>query len=442
MRAAPILFAFCAALSLAQTPGSPTLSLSLRHAVELALAPGGSARTQLAEEFIQQAEARSDQSRAAFLPDIESSVLDENLTRNLKTFGISIPENPFFNLPTVVGPFTVFDARASVTQTVFDFGAFQRYRASRGSVAAAKADSDATRDQVAAAVARSYLAALRSDVAVETTKANVELSQALLELAKQQKAAGTGIGIDVTRAEVQLSDDRQRALVAGTEKYRAHLELLRTIGLNLDADVALTDRLAYRAGREPQLPEALAEADKSRADLKAQVQRERSARLSYSAVGMERLPSLSAFADYGSTGAAIDSASPTRTYGVAVRVPIFDGGRRQARRVEGSSQYRQEQIRTRDLKQQIGMEVRVALDGLRSADSQVATARQGLQLAENELAQAQRRYKAGVANGVEVTDAQTRLQRARDNQTAALYNYSLSRVDLATAMGTIQTSLP
>jgi outer membrane protein TolC len=369
-------------------------------------------------------------------------VLGESVTRNLETFGISIPENPFFHLPTVVGPFTVFDARASVTQTVLDFGAFQRYRASRRSVEAAKSQSDATRDQVAAAVARSYLAALRSDATLETAKANVELSQALLELARQQKAAGTGIGIDVTRAEVQLANDRQRALVAGTEKYRAHLELLRTIGLNLDGDVVLTDKFTYLKGEEPPLPEALAAAQKSRADLKAQSQREKSARLNYSAIGMERLPSLAAFADYGSTGTAIDNSSPTRTYGVALRVPIFDGGRRRARRVEGSSQYRQEQIRTRDLKQQIGLEVRVSLDSLRSADSQVATARQGLQLAQNELAQAQRRYKAGVANGVEITDAQTRLQRARDNQTAALYNYNLARVDLATAMGTIQTSLP
>ena len=58
-------------------------------------------------------------------------------------------------------------------------------------------------------------------------------------------------------------------------------------------------------------------------------------------------------------------------------------------------------------------------------------------LAENELAQAQRRYQAGVTNSIEVTDAQTRLDRARDNQIAALYDYNLARLDLATATGTI-----
>jgi outer membrane protein TolC len=43
-----------------------------------------------------------------------------------------------------------------------------------------------------------------------------------------------------------------------------------------------------------------------------------------------------------------------------------------------------------------------------------------------------------VAIAVEVTDAQTRLERARDNQTAALYNYNLARIDLAQAMGAVR----
>ena len=49
---------------------------------------------------------------------------------------------------------------------------------------------------------------------------------------------------------------------------------------------------------------------------------------------MERLPSLAAFGDYGSSGSAINNSVPTRTYGVSLRVPIFDGGRRDARRAE------------------------------------------------------------------------------------------------------------
>ena len=102
------------------------------------------------------------------------------------------------------------------------------------------------------------------------------------------------------------------------------------------------------------------------------------------------------------------------------------------------SQYKQEQVRSRDLRDQIELDIRVALDGVKSAEAQVAAAREGVDLSEKELAQARRRYEAGVTNSIEVTDAQTRLQRARDNLTNALYNDNLSRIDLSSAMGTIQ----
>jgi len=189
------------------------------------------------------------------------------------------------------------------------------------------------------------------------------------------------------------------------------------------------------------LENAMAGAISERPDLKAQLEREASSRLSASATRLERLPSLSAFGDYGSVGSGFDNALPTRVVGLTLRVPIFDGGRRDYRRAEAASQFRAEKVRTKELKEQIELDIRLALDALRSADEQVKVAREGLQLSENELAQAQRRYEAGVAFGLEVTDAQTRLERARDNQTEALYNYNLARIDLEQAMGQVRKSV-
>jgi outer membrane protein TolC len=206
--------------------------------------------------------------------------------------------------------------------------------------------------------------------------------------------------------------------------------------------VELTGALAYVPAENLDPVQALATARENRAELKAQQQREQSARLSYSGVKFERLPSVAAFGNYGSSGSAINDSVPTRTYGASLKIPIFDGGRRDARRAESASEYRQEQIRTEDLRDQIELDVRLALQSLRSADAEVKAAEDGLKLSENELAQAQRRYKAGVSNSIEVTDAQTRLQRARDNRINALYNYNVARIDLGTATGTIRSMLP
>jgi len=422
----------------------PVLQLSLKQAVQLALAPEGNTRVKLAEEDLKQAESRADESRAALLPDFEGSIEYQNETVNLKAFGIDFPKLPAnfgFNIPSFVGPFSVLDARATVNQTVFDFSSIRRYQASKVAIEATKADNDGTRDQVTDQVARAYLAGLRAQASLDTERANVELSETLLRLARQQKAAGTGTGIEITRAEVQLANDRQALLVAENDVDRTRLQLLKVIGLKLESPVELTDRLSFIPVDGIDVPKALATAREHRAELRAQQRREENARLNSSATNLERLPSLSAFANYGDIGSAVYSMLPTRSIGASLKIPIFDGGRRDARRAESVSQFREESIRTTDLRDQIELDVRVALDSLHSADAQVKAAEEGLSLSEMEVAQAERRYKAGVSNSVEVTDAQTRLARARDNRVNALYNYNLARIDLGAATGTIQSMI-
>jgi len=421
----------------------PVLQLSLKQAVQLALAPEGNTRVKLAEEDLKQAEDRADESRAALLPDFEGSLQYQNETANLAAFGFHFPKIPIpgFVIPTFVGPFSVLDARASVNQTVFDFSAIRRYQASKVAIEATKADNEGTHDQVTDQVARAYLAGLRAQASLDTEHANVELSESLLRLAQQQKAAGTGTGIEITRAEVQLANDRQALLVAENDLDRTRLQLLKVIGLKLDNPVELTDRLSYIPLESIEPAQALATANQHRAELRAQQRREENARLNFSATKLERLPSVSAFANYGDIGTSVYNALPTRSIGASVKIPIFDGGRRDARRSESASQFRQESIRTADLHDQIELDVRVAIDSLHSADAQVKAAEEGLSLAEMEVAQAERRYKAGVSNSVEVTDAQTRLARARDNRINALYNYNLARIDLGTATGTIQSMI-
>jgi outer membrane protein len=435
----------------AQDPGSPSLGaqegknkpvlrLSLEQAVEIALSPEGSTRVQIAKELIKQAQAQAAQARAALLPNIDASVGQQSQTRNLAAFGLnfSIPV-PGFVFPRLVGPYNVFDARATASQSVFDLSSIKRFQASRTGVSQAEAELESAQDQTRDLAARAYLAALRSDASVEMAQANVLLSEALVKLASDRKAAGTSTGIEVTRAQVQLANEKQRLLVASNERERAHLQLLRTINLDLDAEIELTEHLDFVPMQEVPLAQAIQTALESRADWKAQQRRETTVRLSQTATRLERVPSLSVFADYGSIGSSIDHAIPTRAYGFTVRVPLFDGGRRDARGAEGAAKARQERLRTGDLRTQIELDIRLALESLRSSGEQVKTAREGLSLAENELAQAQRRFQAGVGNSIEVTDAQTRLERARDNEIQALFNYGLARIDMNTAMGTIRS---
>lgn len=419
---------------------SSPLRLSLKQAAAIALAPAGNVRLQLAAEIVRQARSQSAQARSALLPNLDAAVAQQSQTRNLEAFGIGLqmPPTPLFSFPKFVGPFHTFDARVTARQSVFDLSSIRRYQASREALGAARTEEEHAREQVIGEVARAYLAALRAEAGLKAAAANVELAEALLSLAAGQKEAGAGTGIEVTRARVQLADRKQRLLEARNERTRAHLTLLRAIGLDLQTALELTDEMSYSPAAQISFPQALAVALESRPDWKAQQQRLETARLRYSSVRSEALPSVALFGDYGASGLAIDDSLPTRVYGVAVRVPLFDGGSRAARRAQSSSELRQEEIRTRDLRAQIELEVRLALDDLSSAAEQVQTAEEGLALAEGELAQARRRYQAGVAIGLEITDAQARLERAHENRISALYRYNLARIQHALATGTIR----
>jgi len=443
------------------------LRLTLKRAVELALSPEGNTYIQLSDENVKQAKDRSAEARSALLPDIEAQAGQISQMRSLAALGLDLAtdqtlfgaidkcspptsavcsiEKTLLNgltssIPRVVGPYTAVDIRMTGAESLFNLANIRRFQASRVAIRAAKDDRGNTDQTVSAVVAKAYLGALRTNADVEAYESNVSLAQAVLKQSETQKEAGTGTGLDVTRSKVQLANEQQHLLVARNQRTKAYLQLLRAMGQNLATEVELSDRLRFEPVEPMTLEQAKAEAMARRPDYRAQVEREDAARLNASSVKYERLPNLVAYADYGTTGTNgnIVSLLPTRDFGFELRVPVFDGGRRDARRAEAASQFRQERTRAGDLREQIELDLRTSLDSLHSAEDQVKVAEDGLTLTDSELTQTRRRYAAGFASSLEVTDAQTKMERARDNQIAALFNYNVARIDLGQAMGNVQ----
>jgi len=118
--------------------------------------------------------------------------------------------------------------------------------------------------------------------------------------------------------------------------------------------------------------------------------------------------------------------------------PLFTGGRIRAEEARAKLEEQRVAENRRQLEAQIVDEVKSALDELTAARNSVDVANLGLKLAQEEVAQAQRRFAAGVTTNVEVITAQDALARASDNQIGALYQFNLSRASLARATGEIE----
>jgi outer membrane protein TolC len=419
----------------AQAP--PELRLSLHDAIQAAI--DNNVNVRLLRERIAAAQSAANTSLGTLLPNLSGYATGRNQTVNLAAFGI--PQNALsaLGLPGgVTQAFDVYDARASLVQNIFSLSLIQRWRAARTGVEVASLEAEVTKRDVMATTGLLYMEAIRAEAAVKARQADIELSQQLLKLAQDRKKAGVATGLDVTREEVQLENTRQRLLVAQNDQESAKLNVIRALGIDFDVRLTLTDELSL-IHVAPQSPtDALLAAHENRTELKAQITRQKMASLSLSSVTSERVPSLSFNGDYGWIGLKPDDALGTRSVGLMLSVPLFDGGQREGRISENRSRVRQESIRMKDVSDQITLEVRNALLTLDSSTQQVAVAEKGIELAMKELTFARDRFAAGLATNIEVTNAQTSVARARDNLIEALFRFNASRINLARAKGELE----
>jgi outer membrane protein TolC len=93
------------------------------------------------------------------------------------------------------------------------------------------------------------------------------------------------------------------------------------------------------------------------------------------------------------------------------------------------------------LRAQIDQDVRNALLDLQSAADQVEVARNSVDLASQTLQQARHRFAAGVADNIEVVQAQQSVATANESLISSLYTYNVSKVELARAIGRAETGV-
>ena len=117
---------------------------------------------------------------------------------------------------------------------------------------------------------------------------------------------------------------------------------------------------------------------------------------------------------------------------------MLTGGRIKAETAQADLELKKITQQEQDQRNAIALEVKTAVAQLESARHEVDVANLGVKLANQEVEQARDRFQAGVANNIEVIQAQDALARANDNQIVALYRYNQARADLARATGQMQ----
>ena len=409
---------------------SPTaVSLSLEEAV------GRGLRQNLGGLLSADAEsgARGERWRAlsALLPNLTTATSFGVRQNDLKAIiGITVPGHP-----PVIGPFGVFDTRAYLSQSIFNWESIERARSSTAEERSAEFSYKNARELIVAVVVSNYLLVIADQSQVESAQAQRDTAKAILEQTTDQKTAGLAAAVDVLRSDVELQSREQRLIVARNNLAKQKLVLARAVGLPAGQTFDITTDVAYQPLTTSTLEEALRQAYTSRPDYKSQIEQVRSAELQKKAASAERYPTLSAVADYGSIGTNFAANHGTVDAAAELRLPIFQGGKVHGDNLVADSLMSSAKQRLDDLRAGIDQEVRDAFLDLQDTAQEVSVEKNAVRLATETLEQSRDRFISGVTDNIEVVQAQESLADANDAYISALYRYNTAKISLARAIG-------
>jgi outer membrane protein TolC len=366
----------------------------------------------------------------SLLPSVDFSAQETVMQADLPAEGLRIT-----GFPKIIGPFGFTDLRAKLNWSLVDVASLRNYLAARHNFAAAELSAQDARELVILTVGNAYLLALADETRVTSVEAQVATAKISLNQAVANHQAGTAPLLDELRARVDYQSLGQQLIVAKNALEKDKLALARTIGLPLAQSFTLADKAPYAAFDQLDVDAAIREAHANRKDLAALVEQTKAAEEQRKAATADRLPTITAEADYGDIGVNVRHSHGTVDATGTLSVPVFKefGLRGEAQVAQAQLDTAQAQLSDRNA--QVDADVRDALLDIASAQQQVQVAGSSVELANEALSEAQQRYSNGVSDNLAVSQAQQSVAQANDQYVASLYRHNVAKLSLARALG-------
>jgi outer membrane protein len=427
----------------APQPAEPPKTLA--ECVSIALAQHPSLKA--AGASVQAGHARVFEATSSYLPQVSSfynasrgnsASTSRTSTIVLPSVSGTVPAAPStvpaqtVNASTVT--FNFYRTGVSFSQILFDFGqTLNQIRAAQAAEQSLRADLNTQAETVALNVKQAYFNVLATRRLQTVADETVRQNQSHLDQARGRYTVGLAAKFDVTTAEVQLANAELNQLSARNNVAVARETLRNALGLTGPLTFDIIDNLDIHAVQISE-QDALALAYEKRPELQSFQAQERAAGQQIAALQKNYLPNVTGNGAYQWSGTDYPLDS-NWSIGASVNLSLFSGGLTTAQIAEQKANLSNLAFNEELTRQNIALEVRQDTLNLQQAAASIGVAEKGLQLARENLALAEGRYKTGVGNIIELTDAQASLTTAEANNVQALYNYktALAALEKATA---------
>ena len=298
-----------------------------------------------------------------------------------------------------------------------------------------------TRAQILLAVSRAYFGALRAEAVLKVAEQTVNARQVVADQITALARSNLKSTLDVSFANVNLSDAKLLLASAQSQVSSAYAELATAMGLP-----AQYAQGGFALTPEP-LPDVLPDkpdsfvdqALKDRPEL-ANLRLEENSAQSFAQAEKDLMfPTigLAASAGFAPNG---DVQVPGRygALGVNVSIPILNGSLYRARRTEAELRAKAAGQNVNDLSNRIIRDVRVAFLNATTAFERLGLTAQLLDDAKLALDLAQRRYDIGLGSIVELSQAQLNVTSAEIAGSSAEFDYQVQRTNLLYQIGALR----
>ena len=376
----------------------------------------------------------------ALLPNLSARLSGTVQQLDLPSEGLTLLPLPV-HIPETVGPYGIADARGYLSQEIFNWSDIKNFKSAAEAETALQYTYKSDRNLVVFTTGNAYLLVISDQATVESVRAQVKTAQTLVQNDEDLNKHGLIASIDLLRAKVELQTQQQRLIAAENQVQIDKLTLARVIGLPNGQEFRLTDSVPYASLDGITQEQALQQAMATRPDYLSAKSQVRAAELARQAVAAENYPSLTSNTNYGDIGSPnFGSSHGTLGFALTLNVPIFQGSRVRADKLQADSVLQQRKAELADLEGQIDDQVRTAFFNLKSSSELVGVAESNIDLANQTLAQAEDRFRAGVADNLEVVQAQESVATAKQSYINSLYAFNLAKISLAQAIGVAEQS--
>ncbi len=424
---------------------SEPLKLSLDDAIRRGLENNLGLRE--AQSGEKQLQGEKNQALQEFLPTINLSggtgVFQHNLAalgfgpNTLKQFEGLFPDGPPAGFSLITKD-DLTHGELSLNQTLFSGVVIAGWKAAGAAARSAYFQKMSARGEVVQQVATTYLRAIADTSEVDNATALMKSDEVALQHARDAHEAGTGLKLDELRAQVQLQSQQQTVIRAQNAFEKDLILLKREIGIDPGQKIVLTDPAPYTELAEQTPAEVRATAYKNRQDYQNLQNQVIEIRALHNAYRAQRLPSLSFSGYYG-----VDKVSGSPSHGVfnamgTLNIPIFREASIRGEVDASAAQLAAVNAQLDNLRSQIDQQVRSALLDVEAAKQLVEVSKSNVELASQTVNDETDRVNAGVDDNLALVTAQSSLATAQTNHVRSLYQYNLSKLQLARSAGVIE----